>query len=644
MRRTLLSTTLAAIAALVLAAGTGAALSPGGKPTLKERVHVNVVFVGYEPDQISESQFLAQLPVKYQPVVRSRLLYGVVETLGIAYDYSYDVHWASSAWEARFFAALDGLATPAPLSIWQQAYNDQGGNLLDVANNHHIDAPSVERWLIRHAPPRVDTRKPTVFFINWYGRPGFKHHLYTKIGEPDPDTGFDFGVASTRRMLAWGGTAPDDEESGYGGVAHRVWFYDLSAGPEAWTDNWNVDEPDLDGDGVEEYRMPPVWEYAPGGYRDPSALDDDLGKVARYVFLNLLATTSPLYPPYLTPPRQPESINLDLNTFEGWPGVDASRDLRKPELLRKETSELLRTPVTVDNRDYPLTGKARECLIAFVAFEPTVNCYPEYAATYHPFASLFLFGALNVFQSRDVAQFADGGGEYEAVGLSFAMGGDLTELQTFLGYADDNWLDGTQSFTYNLVGPNVEGLYGLTTTEIHEFGHHWGMSHPHDGFDWETGTDYGPGGPFYFAWSGDQSNTMMSYIDLNWDFSQFDRDNYQRFATAAFIRSANQIAADVLANRNHFRAGGRLQQAAVMVALAEDHFAGHRYELAMDAARAAYRATREAAAIVGVPVTPSYAGYEVVGGGATTAAGRPAERRAHAADGAGAQHPHRFQR
>ena len=51
------------------------------------------------------------------------------------------------------------------------------------------------------------------------------------------------------------------------------------------------------------------------------------------------------------------------------------------------------------------------------------------------------------------------------------------------------------------------------------------MSHPHDGFDWETGVDYEPTGPFFLAWAGDEHNSIMSYIDLNWDFSQFDRDN-----------------------------------------------------------------------------------------------------------------------
>ena len=34
----------------------------------------------------------------------------------------------------------------------------------------------------------------------------------------------------------------------------------------------------------------------------------------------------------------------------------------------------------------------------------------------------------------------------------------------------------------------------------------------------------------------------MSYIDLNWDFSQFDRDNMHRYQAAAYWRSSNEIA------------------------------------------------------------------------------------------------------
>jgi hypothetical protein len=36
----------------------------------------------------------------------------------------------------------------------------------------------------------------------------------------------------------------------------------------------------------------------------------------------------------------------------------------------------------------------------------------------------------------------------------------------------------------------------------------------------------------------------MSYTDRNWDFSQFDRDNTDRFQAAAYINNANALARD----------------------------------------------------------------------------------------------------
>ncbi|MFG1817770.1 hypothetical protein ACGFIF_28700 [Kribbella sp. NPDC049174] len=81
----------------------------------------------------------------------------------------------------------------------------------------------------------------------------------------------------------------------------------------------------------------------------------------------------------------------------------------------------------------------------------------------------------------------------------------------------------------------------------YEVGHHIGLAHPHDGYDGATGELFAPPGPTFFAWLGDQSNTMMSYIDLNWDFSQFDHDNLDRFRTAALNQAANDLAAEALA-------------------------------------------------------------------------------------------------
>ena len=81
-----------------------------------------------------------------------------------------------------------------------------------MTDNHWIDAPSVEQWLADNTTS-VDTTDSTVFFINWYGRDDFKYHVYTKTDEPDPDTGYNFGVErESRKLIAWGGTTPDDED------------------------------------------------------------------------------------------------------------------------------------------------------------------------------------------------------------------------------------------------------------------------------------------------------------------------------------------------------------------------------------------------------------------------------------------------
>ena len=108
------------------------------------------------------------------------MFYGLPSDLGIGYSYDYDVTYTNSAFEDRFFGTLSDLADPAPRTLYQQDYNAQNTNVLNVRQNHFIDAPTVEQWLIDNAPYGVDTTQDTLFFINWWGRDDFKFHLYTE--------------------------------------------------------------------------------------------------------------------------------------------------------------------------------------------------------------------------------------------------------------------------------------------------------------------------------------------------------------------------------------------------------------------------------------------------------------------------------
>jgi hypothetical protein len=587
-------------------------LQPGvPEANLKEHVRVNVVFVGFSPSQVGQQAFKAGLPKEYEPVVRSRLLYGNTEKLGIDYRYDYSVTYTNAAWENAFFKALKGLAQPAPRTDFQEAYNEQDGTR-DVGQNNFIDAPTVEKWLIDHAPSGVNTRKDTIFFVNWWGRQDFIDHVYTKFGEPDPDTGNDFGVVrASRKIIAWGGTTPDDEETGLGNKrgVNRVWFFDLSAGPEAWGSNYDITDEDLDGDGEPDYRIPVAWEYAANGYRSPSMLASDLALLARYGAINLLFTSSPLYPPYLTPQLLPKAINLDLNTYEAWPGVDASGLYQKPDYLVNEENELFPTPMFADTEDLALKGKAKSCYVLWVADATCYDNRPQYPA----FANLFLYAALNIddFLDQRVGKSSQSR-LYEAPVFNYATTDDIA-APGLLGYADDNYVDGAQSFVFGFISPGVvDAGYGLTTTEIHELGHHFGMSHPHDGFDSETSVDYEPTGPYYFAWATDENNSMMSYIDLNWDFSQFDRDNAARHQAAGYILNANVIAGRILASKHAGKAASYLAAADAAVAKAEKSMADHDYTATWHAARDAYDLVLAGADRADVRVQASHDGWAVL--------------------------------
>ena len=568
-------------------------LDPSGQPQLRERLPINVVFVGFDRADVNGSRFRDRLARTYEPVVRSRLWYGETEKLGITYRYDYNLRYTGTRYQNRFFGRLKDLATPAPLTAFQQEYNDQAGNVLDVTDNAFIEASSVEQWLADNPPAGINTRRNTVYLINWYGRRDFRFHVYTKTDEPDPDTGYNFGeLRESRKVVAWGGTTADDEETGLGST-RRVWFYDLSAGPELWAGNYNVDDADLDGDEEPDYRIPVTWEYGRNAYRARAALTGDLAKLTRYVALDLLFTTSPIYPVELPTEEMATSINLDSNTYEGWQGVDASRRYMTPSLLLSELRELMtRKRLDFDNQDLPFRGEAKRCYVELLADE---SCYPELG--YPSFANLFLQNTFQLKRTQDDQERVD----YEMPLFNYSVGKRLSF--PFLGFADDNYQDGTQTYVFSFISPDiVEAGYGLTTTQIHEVGHHVGLSHPHDGYDSARNLDFGPSGPFFFAWAGDETNSMMSYIDLNWDFSQFDQDNMDRFQAAAYIEAANRLAAEALAGEHPQRGFDELRTADRLVGLAEAEFAGHRYRVAWTRAAAAYEAALEAARQAGVDV------------------------------------------
>lgn len=396
-------------------------------------------------------------------------------------------------------------------------------------------------------------------------------------------------------MIAWGGS-PD--------TGARLWFHDLSAGPDWRTGNWNLDAPT-------GYIIPPVWEYGKGLYRSLKKLAIDLAKVARYVAIDLLFTPSPLYPPALTPDRLPDTIDLDINSYDADRQTDSSESFLKSKQIATAMgalSPLLRFSADQQDREF-FDQKQMECFSTHSAawsawpLFSAPSCYPD--RPYGSYSNLFLYNALNLDKTADDVGKVD----YESSGFTY-----FTPAQDagppYLGLADDNHRDGTQSFTYVVLGKDTSRYYGMTGVAIHEWGHHFGMSHTHDGYDYEDDLEFGSYGKRYFAWVGDEVSSPMSYMFVEDDYGRFDRDNNAKFLAATYVAVAQRIARDVAPNTDA-QVMQLLAQADDQLRVARTSFAQHRYLMAARHARAAYSRVLQAARVAGVKVRRDVGGTHV---------------------------------
>jgi hypothetical protein len=564
---------------------------PGLPVTYAQNVPINVVFIGYDAADVNMADYQSWLPASYTPVVRYPQFYGLDgRDMGLQYNFSYNYAFKSNAFANTFFAFLKNKGVNRGLNVYQQLYNDQVNNIMNVKGPVlSVDAPTVENWLNKNLGYSADSY--TIVFINWYDRPDFRYHVYTKTDEPDVDTGYNFGLArSSRKMIAWGGSNS------------RLWFYDLSAGPEAWAGSYNVDDADLDGDAVADYRLPPIWEYDAAGYRDPADLGGDLGLVTRFVAIDMLFTGSPLYDPMASAPnlngRKITHINMmeDDPSSNGMPWLNTG--MVRSEFKAMQPHYVWATQATDVN---PIDAGAKKAFRIFAGLSGANDCWNAY---FTPFAELFCYFDANYAQYIPAYRANDYVFPIHAFNTTAAKLGGQYGL---LGFADDNWIDGTPSYVFEFGAAEYRALgYGFTDTAIHEGGHHFGFSHPHDGYDSEYDIDFGASGSLYFAQSGDESHTVMSYMNLSSEFGKFNMDNMGRWEFAGYMNWSNELYAALAAHPNFALVSAYVGSAETYAAAAMTSYDGWFYTKAAGFAKQAYWQLAKAAAILGVP-TPDAA-------------------------------------
>jgi hypothetical protein len=559
-------------------------LQPGKFVTHRQEVPVNIVLIGFNDNLLKDQGLMGWLPANYTPIVRYPRFYGLNgRDMGLGYTFKYSITGTNQGFEDQFFGYLKTIGTERAPTIYQDAYNNQTMNVLDVTGPIlELNATSVEDWLVANAkPPRVGY---TVYFVNWYGRSDFRFHVYTKKDDPDPDTGHNFGNRQSRAITSWGGTSS------------RTWFYDFSAGPEWNTNNWVVDVKDLNGDGQEEYRMPPIWEYDANGYRLPSLLGSDMGRLTRFVAINLLFTTSPLYDPLVTATGPGGQRVVDTTILEDDPASNGI-DFFDPSFAEARWRSFQpyyqwQTPVRAVD---PIDPGAKNALDIFTENSNVAGCWVPFGT---PFAQLFCYFTENL------STYVPAYGDDDYVAPTFAFNTTEEGLGSqfgLLGFADDNWVDGTQSMVFAFDADVYRSLgYGFTGTLIHEIGHHIGLSHPHDGYDSGMKLDYGASGQTYFAWEGDESDTVMQYLGLTNRFGEHNRDNMYRWEYAGYMNWSNALLADILASPDAEQVYFLLVEADGLAVKAKGAFGNWRYLNAVTDARAAYAKLVEAADAIGV--------------------------------------------
>ena len=567
-----------------------ATIQPGQHPALHLITPVNLVFIGYQPGSVNIHRILSQLPAQGDPLVRTPNFRGITQDVGIRYDYQYNVRFAGKAFDNAFFGYLTSIAIQGQLDYFQQFYNEQRHNAVDVSPQiAYLDANATEAWLENQSQARlgIPSSQDTVFLVNWYGRSDFQFHDYYHLGHTDADTGVDGGIYSVALTRAWGGNSGN------------TWFFDLSAGP-VYTDNsWDVDDADLDGDGVLDYRMPPIWEYGnTTGYRPFTDLSGDLAKVIRYVAIDTMFTPSPIYDPAATVPGPNGSKQVQLDIFEGNPS-DNGRDDVHPAAAQAEVQRLqpYYAGISMTVTDQPLAG---DVLTTFNIADGSLSAPGCWTPFGDPFAQLFCY-----FRDHRAQYFPAQPGDAVISAAGFTVPDPIPF--DFTGDTDDDWQTGAPSFIYILDTPDLRSGYHTAYTEatVHETGHYLGLSHPHDGYDSTTGVDFIQSGAYNFAWIGDESSTVMSYTPGNETYDQFDLDNEARWQVARLLDLADTDTAAILAKPHGAQVNLELIQADLQFtkAVVALHLAD--WTTAATAAVTGYRDIQRIDATVGV--TPASA-------------------------------------
>jgi hypothetical protein len=631
-------------------------LAPGSDLRIQQTADVNVVLVGFggivDP-AAAEAAVSSLVPWNGVPQADA----SGQSFLGQRFDFRYHFTLAPTWFEDAFFTWLHAAAQPqAPLPFangmlplpitpgqfvydfcnLDPTYDPAHGcsfnpdaprvNRRFVTQNYLLNATSVEKVLSQALPSAlgIDVTRPTIVLLNWWGRPDYVDHIYLDPSEPDPETHAPRGLFVANELAGYGGTSVSDPETCAAGdcVHHRLWFYDVSAGPMVRTGGFDLvaDVPRMTGalnKGAPDYRFHHIADYGTpsGTYRPLDTLLFDLDLLVGEVFVSEIAFGAPLYPPGLTPPQQPHRISLDINRWS-WSGQSLGGLLDVPRVIAKMDALPYDFAATVtDQSDGPDSniGRIWQCsMTSEYAAQLGQSCYGNRNGGY-------AFGDLQSYFSDHLFQYLTGAPDYEVPIFQFDVPPGLAQ-NGFTGVADSNYdgfgltptalADLRQSFVFTSTTPSDDATNGHGALLEHETGHHLGFSHPHNGyrcFNDACGpyvVAYGVIPETFFSWAGDYVTGLMTYANVNNDYSRFELDGVQRWLTWQYLDLSNFVASRIGASPRAGAVSPAVSQADALAGAALGAYQAYDYASAVQQARAAYDALMAAADAINVHISP----------------------------------------
>lgn len=476
-----------------------------GDPVLKDvPVKINLMLMGFPREKIDEKKIQSVLLNEYTQISRQKALIGKITVPYASYKFEYNISYVPQSTASKYvdFIAQNHVNKFIP----QQS----SGNKLAYWS---VDAKAAEEWIKANMnPPQDGFSLIVVDTDDLPNSSNIKNWYYYDGNEPDPDTkdnpgGLTYGSANF--MIAYGGH-------------YRFQVLDLSAGPTYYQTTQCLTLIDIFQQLKDEVKQlcgnslnAGVLSLKVSSEKEKSAenLSEQIGAYLRFV------TYLRFVPSFLYHPNASAEYLVDIKIFSDDPSRKFADHLNKT--LVQQSLSLLepRAKFTVNVEEVPLSSnpELRAVVVKALQGEGVLDSVPleEY------------FKAKN--SQLSPPSFV------RTVLPIYVIGG--YRFDGALGIADD---DGKGDFGFVLMG--IDGYlidtrkYGLTNTAIHESGHAFGLSHPHDGHD----PDFGE----MVFWPFDFSSSMVTYATNNNLPDRLDYDNRDRAITLVLLNQTSWTLID----------------------------------------------------------------------------------------------------